>query len=226
MMKISLIRDRLSRKCMIKRQFTLLEVVLAVMIFAVIGTLTSVVLFGVQQSYERITAGGRQLEARMRLDRIADVVLANAVPFVWPDGNGKDRSIFYGQPDRVILGYRHRVNGGEESGLRFIELFCRSGQLVARYRQQPILYWESEPGREEATEEVLLEAVKEVRFEYADRRREKIDWRGRWDENDAPRFPAAISMKIIESDGTELQYLRRTAGSSRYSTYGKQDETL
>lgn len=204
----------------VRHHFTLLEIIVAFAILSLIAALTGSVLFSVQQSWTKIKENTALLESYIKLDRIANSVFRNAVPFHWPDENNKNRQIFKGRTDFVRLAYLHRINGEAESGIRFIELTLRDKQLVARYRQYPI----TEEHPEELKEEILVSGVKQLSFQYALRDKESILWESEFDEVAAENIPMAISMKIEFEDGETVDYLRRTAGNSFVSTYGKYDE--
>ena len=166
-----------------KRNFTLLETVIAVALFGVIASIITSILFTVQQSWIRVKKHTSELESRMKMDQIADLVFRNSIPFYWKDLN-----------------------------------------LVASYRSQPILYWEEETMPGSLKEEVIVTGVESLYFSYADRINERIEWKNSWDKENK-NIPLAINLKIKFEDGSIIQYLRRTAGSSFYSVWGKRDES-
>ncbi len=205
--------------------FTLLEVVLAVSIFAMISAMVGGVLFSVERSYRSIRAQNEMLELKMRLESFADSTLRNAVPFCWTDTEHlTKRQIFLGEERRLIFAYLHPAFGGKETGLRFVELSLSSDcELVARYRSEPLLYWD-ESDFEFSESEVLASGVQNLHFCYADKESGEIVWTSEWDRELDDRIPLGIGMSVELNDGTVLKYLRRTAGSSFLSSYGKRDE--
>ncbi len=205
----------------VNRSFTLLEIVISFSILTLIAALTGSVLFSVQQSWARIQTSTVALETRMRLDRLADGAFRNAVPFHWPDENRRDRQVFRGRPDFLRLAYRHRINTTQESGIRFLELELRDHQLIARYRRTPVT--DEFPGV--MREEVLASGVKSMQFYYAQRDGDIVLWTDEFDEVAARTIPLAIRMKLEFTGGDRIDYLRRTAGNSWSSTYGKYQAT-
>ena len=147
-----------------KNSFTLLEIVLAVMIFGVIAGIISSILFTVQQSWIKIQKNTTTLESRIKTDLIADLVLRNAVPFSWKDHDGKEKSVFYGDKEELFLAYRHRINSPEEQGIRFVKLYLKDGALMVAYRAHPVLYWEMEEFPDSLSEEIILSGVRKVTF--------------------------------------------------------------
>ncbi len=203
-----------------ERRFTLLEVVLAMAILALIATLTGSVLFSVQQSWSRIQENTDLLNTRIKLDRIANSVFRNAIPFHWPDDENKNRQVFRGRGDFVRMAYLHRINHEAETGIRFLELSLREDKLLARYRQYPLL----PDSPEDIQEEVLADKIERLSFQYAIRSGNEVLWQDDFDEVAAENIPIAIRMTVDFADGNRVMYLRRTAGNSAVSNYGKNDE--
>lgn len=204
------------------RKFTLIEVLLAVAIFAVIATLLAGILYSVEKSYRSIHDSNKELELRLRLESIADNCFRNAVPFYWQDKtHNVKKQIFFGGNDHLIFAYLHPAFTAQETGLRFIELFLEDSALYIRYRNEPFLYWENSDFAQNSYIEKIADGVKEIRFRYADKEKDEIIWNDLWDKELDDRIPMAILMEIEFSDGLNLKYLRRTAGNSYYSSYGK-----
>lgn len=203
-----------------ERYFTLIEIIVAFAILSLIVTLTGTVLFSVQQSWSKIKENTALLEDIVKLDRIANNVFRNAVPFHWPDENNKNKQIFKGKGDSVRLAYLHRINSEHENGIRFIEIFLWENKLVAKYRDYPM----TEENPEHCLEEVLVSNVQKLAFLYAERSQDEIVWHSEFDEMAADNIPMAIRMTITFEDGETVDFLRRTAGNSFVSAYGKYDE--
>ena len=105
-----------------------------------------------------------------------------------------------------------------------MELSLEDKKLVARYRKTPILYWLGEPQDDETIrKEIIAEGIDEIRFEYAEREENDIIWYQDWDEENFTQIPLAVFLYVKFSDGTEEQWLRRTAGSGFNSSFGKRN---
>ena len=84
--------------------FTLLEVVLALAIFAVASLLTGATLFAMQCSWKKIKTQSARLKTYQSIDRVVDYAFRNAVPFKWQDSNLKNSLVFKGDPEEVDIG--------------------------------------------------------------------------------------------------------------------------
>ena len=158
-----------------------------------------------------------ELETLQRLDRIADTAFRNAIPFHWPDENNRNVQLFRGKPAFLRLAYLHRVNDPAEGGLRFLELSREESELVARYRRYPIIA--DHDG--ECRREVIASGVRRLAFSYAFRENGEIVWQPEFDAEAAETIPAAIRMDVEFENGQKVSFLRRTAGNSAVSSYGK-----
>ncbi len=205
------------------RRFTLVEVIIALGLLCLVAVLSAGILQSVQRLWGGIQANSADLEALQNIDRIADYTLKNMVPFHWPDAETKaDRQVFRGNPDSILFAHLHRSVSQDSGGIRFIELRLENKQLVARYRETPLLYWLGEPVDDSTTvKEVIAGGIESLSFEYADREGDEILWYADWDEDAKKQIPLAVLMKIRFEDGTEEQWLRRTAGSSWNTSYGR-----
>ena len=59
---------------------------------------------------------------------------------------------------------------------------------------------------------------------YAGAEQDTIIWLDEWPREDYDFIPMAVQMKVIWKDGTEEQWLRRTAASGGNSVYGAMQE--
>lgn len=205
------------------RRFTLVEVVLALGLLCLVAVLAAGILQSVQRLWAGVQENSTELEALQNIDRTADTCFKNMVPFHWPDEETKtDRQIFRGNHDSILFAHLHRSVGLDSGGIRFIELRLENKQLIARYRETPLLYWLGEPVDDSTTmKEIIAENIGSLSFEYADREGDEIIWYEDWDEDNKKQIPLAVLMKIRFENGDEEQWLRRTAGNSWNTSYGR-----
>ena len=98
-----------------------------------------------------------------------------------------------------------------------LELFQEESNLIARYRSYPILVDHDS----ECEQEIIAEDVHRLTFSYAFRENGKILWQPEFDAVVAETIPLAIRMDVEFANGERLSFLRRTAGNSANSSYGK-----
>jgi hypothetical protein len=179
--------------------------------------------FGQQttKSWERIRRDQRRVADLMVLDRALDTMLCATVPFLWPDPDapiaGKEKLVFEGRSDSLLLTTLHRVGSDDADGaIRFVHLEVVDGELVARYAPRPFWYWRD---------------VDHVSFQYADFAPDqeddwnrRLEWVSEWDTDDEhPReeIPLAIMITVVWQDGRAESWLRRTAGEGYRERFGK-----
>ena len=209
-----------------KTPFTLVEVVIALGIFAVVSLLIATTLFTMQRSWSRIKKQTKSLKAYQTIDRVVDYAFRNAVPFKWQDKNLKNSLIFKGDSNEVTLAYLHRVTNIKKGGIRFIKLVLENDNLVAYYRHTPVLYWLNEDLTSTCQKEVIAHEVENLLFLYADRDENGITWSTDWNEAIEKNIPLGIQMTIKFKDGRKVSWLRRTAGNSFETEYGKRETVV
>ena len=204
------------------RSYTLVELVLALGILSILAVMAVGILTSVQRLWNDIGEHTGELEKLQNIDRIADYAFKNMVPFHWPNAENKDQEIFRGDPNSILFAYLHRSMNADSGGIRFLELRLEDKKLIACYRKTPMLYWLGEPQDDDTVrKEILAENIEDLRFEYAEREGDDIIWYQDWDEENFTQIPLAVFLYVKFSDGTEEQWLRRTAGSGFNTPFGK-----
>jgi hypothetical protein len=202
-----------------KSNFTLLEMVLAIAIFAMMMLTIGTGMFSIQQTWSKMSKKNKMINMYQILDRVFDTTFRNCIPFTWADDNFQQRSVFAGNNDECVLAYSHRITSTSGGGIRFLKLSLKNGNLIAAYSQFSILYWnENKIGIQE---EVLATGIKTISFLYASREDNEIVWLDDWDEENNQNIPLAIQVTVGWNDGTSEQWLRRTAGAGKFESYGK-----
>ncbi|HBM15327.1 MAG TPA: hypothetical protein DD381_03135 [Lentisphaeria bacterium] len=201
------------------KNFTLLEMILSMFIFSIIMIILGTAMATAQQSLRKVSAKNVSLMSLQGLERVFTFSIRNAVPFQWPDQSKTNRSIFIGEPNKTSFAYLHRVVDANDGGIRFIQFYLQQDNLIAAYREIPILPWDN--GTLNAAEtEILATKVRSLNILYADRVNNQIVWSNRWNTNNNMNIPLAIQIKVEWQDGSSEQWLRRTAGSGQYESLG------
>ena len=67
-----------------KRIFTLVELIAAMAVLALIGSAAAAALAGFQRSHDKVATLSARLERNRKLDKVAEL-MCNMVPFFWRD---------------------------------------------------------------------------------------------------------------------------------------------
>ncbi|MBN2451040.1 MAG: prepilin-type N-terminal cleavage/methylation domain-containing protein [Lentisphaeria bacterium] len=205
--------------------FTLVEVLVALVIFTLVALVMVSFSREMVRSWEQLRAEHARFHRLLALDRAVDSILSNLVPFDWRDEDGQTVPFFIGDPDYIRLAYLHPVAHADDGALRFLELFAEDGRLVAFYTQRP--YLDPDVSIDTARTAVLAEDVDRVSFLYADWEADdagewgdRLEWVDTWDVERA-EAPLAVLMTVHWRDGRVESWLRRTAGSGFRERWGK-----
>ena len=198
-----------------KRRFTLLELSIAAGILAVVMTVAGMAIQGAQQTWRKVTEQDDRLKQYQAIDRIAETVFRNAIPFNWKDRNNKEILCFEGKSDSVMLPYLHRIGDRELGAIRFLRLYVEDGDLYAEYRHTPVIPLESD-NDDNFELEVLAENISSIKLCYADYDHERLVWYDTWDNDRLKNLPVALQLEVEFADGAKQVWLRRTAGNGFY----------
>ena len=189
--------------------FTLLEVVLAITIFAVLGAIL----------YGAFSVGHRAMEKTQAVF----------------DGNQKFRSTVDLLGSYIRSAYPFRISPqdpavfftGEESRAEFVSAFslAQGGRGMAKIRiyaesgphdSQVIKLEEQVPVRVNQEQEkeaavisnslVLREGIRGVRLAYLDPQDEAESWHERWDQDEHKGLPRAVRLSYRNENGNEVQW--------------------
>lgn len=204
--------------------FTLVELIAAMAILAMIGTASATALAGFMRSSEKVTALSQKLERNRKLDKVA-ALMGNTIAFFWPDETEDDveNLVFNGAEDELFFTAMQLPDAGGRGSFIFVRLYVNDdNQLVCDYKNTPFLPWlELDEQQTNLKSEVLAENVAALTFSYADYDDDdEIEWLENWDQDDSEyknRLPAAVGFTIEFENGERLSYLRRTAGLSAFS---------
>ena len=178
-----------------KNGFTLIEMMIALLIFGMItaaGVTLLTLTVRTQDSAERVLD---EVSTLRRTGALLNADLAQAAPRVRRDGDGQPQPAFTGGNggDALLMALVRR--GWEDdnafrSSLQRVEYRLRDGRLE-RWRYDVV----DGAGRPVAMP--LLEGVRRVQLRYRDR---DGTWRDRWDPTDAARLPTAVEI-VTDSEG-------------------------
>ena len=206
-----------------RRNFTLIEMVSAtaimLMVAGIIAVCGSIFYNGYMQSQKLANAMARH----SAIDRFTERYFRNAVPFRWPNTTETDspeQLTFKGERDELYLCALNRAYPDSAGAFMFVRLYLDGNELKCDYSPYPLLPW-SDDGEVEYATEVLSDGVSELAFRYVTIEDDEIELLEYWDEDTYPdAIPLAIQLELTFTNGGTQRWLKRTAGSSFFSTLG------
>jgi type II secretion system protein J len=198
-----------------RRAFSLLEILIASSLLALIGALLAQSLSSSIDAKEAIEAtSGRYHVVRSAISRVVDEISMAYLSNHRPGGTNELRAItgFKGERDRVdftAFGYVPRVEDEKRSDQRQLSYFLdtdpRTRTKSLMRREQANLDDQFDEGGREQT---LLSDVRELEFEYWDQSKE--DWSEKWDSSgtEMDRLPLRVRIKVVAvmDDGQEQTF--------------------
>jgi general secretion pathway protein J len=197
------------------RGFTLVELVIAMTLMALIGVgLSGVLVIGARSasSAERKTEQARRY--RIATELIVRQLRSTTALRLPEDeneeqGEGEDVAYFVGESDRLSF-ITDAPQAPENSGLAVVDLWVEDGQLMLSESPYFLLASEGKIGAEfeqltfAAT---LLYDVESISFEYQQSDLERETWVDSWDASDEDALPVAVRIEVKPSvDGGPYWY--------------------
>lgn len=197
------------------RGFTLVELVIAMTLMALIGVgLSGVLVIGARSasSAERKTEQARRY--RIATELIVRQLRSTTALRLPEDeneeqGEGEDVAYFVGEADRLSF-ITAAPQTPENSGLAVVDLWVEDGQLMLSESPYFLLASEGKIGAEfekltfAAT---LLYDVESISFEYQQSDLERETWTDSWDASDEDALPVAVRIEVKPSiDGGPYWY--------------------
>ena len=188
--------------------FTLLEVVLALTIFALMGA-TLYGAFSVGHSaVEKTEANSTRNQKQRATIELLGSYLRSAFPY---KESAQDPAVFFsGESDSVtfVSAYSQAMGG---RGMAKIYL----GKEEYGERGTALKVEETTPVRVSAdilaagaTQGLLIQAdMRELRFTYLDPQAEDEKWEDRWDGRERRMLPRAVGMHFLNADGEEVRWV-------------------
>lgn len=213
------------------RLFTLLELVVSTAMMAMMIGMVSMVIFGMVKEWGEVERNAQMLREFQAIDRLVETAFRNAIPFHWNYEKQSETEdppmLFTGEPNEIYFTYRHPAAGEPPTALRFIRIYRDGDQLIAAYRNTPILPNDVKNETQNVIKEVLANNIFSVDFLYATRdpANGSVSWLSYWNNDELKDIPLAIQIQITwhgvddTSDRVTEAWLRRTAGNGFAEAY-------
>jgi len=206
------------------RWFTLVELIAAMTILAMIGTAAAAALAGFQRSHDKVARLSARLERNRKLDKVAEL-MGNTIAFFWPDEteDNVENLVFSGSEDELFFTAMRLPDQEGRGAFVFVRLYVNDDDALAcDFKTTPLLPWlEMDEQQVGLKSVVLAENVASLTLNYGDYDDDgEIEWLEVWDQEDSDyknRLPAAVGFTVEFENGERVSYLRRTAGLSAFS---------
>jgi type II secretion system protein J len=194
-----------------QKGFTLVEVILAMTIFALMGT----VLYGAfSLSHSAVERSQRSFEKSQRL-RSVDETLGSYIRSAYPYRSSPQNSaiVFSGQEAELTFVSSFSLAMGGR-GMAIVRLFWegdddRAGAL--RLEEEAPVRIAGEDGNEAQqgirNSMVVLEGVKELRMTYLDPENDQEKWEESWDAQERNRLPRAVRLRYRTEEGRDAEWV-------------------
>ena len=201
--------------------FTLIEVMLAVVIFLMVISIAVMALSSTERTLRKVNRVNDRLATRQAIDRLVNSAFKNAINFTWRDDDFKSQLVFSGKSRELLITYLHRIDPTRRSGIRFLKLLQEDDKLIALYSSAPLLPWQNVP--EQINREVIASGIKSLSFLYAniDPHSQQVNLLESWDITTTPYIPLGIQLEIEWHNGEHDVWFRRTAGAGYRQQLGR-----
>jgi general secretion pathway protein J len=190
--------------------FTLIEVVLALSIFALMGA----ILYGAfSLSHSAVEKAQANFERNQKLRSFTDLLgsyIRSAYPY---RQSAQQTAIFFdGQEDQLtfVSSLSLAMGGRGMSKVRIAWVEAEQGEGPIQLEEQvPVRFNAIEAYEADAlrSDVVVQERVKELRFDYLDPKSEDEKWEERWDGGEKLALPRAVRLTYRNLEGKEVRWV-------------------
>lgn len=185
--------------------FTLLEVVLAITIFALMGA----VLYGAfALAHTAVEKSQKSFSGSQNNRSISDLLSTYIHSGYGYRESLTEQTIYFdGERERLsfVSAYSHALGG---RGMALIEIAMEdgvNGRARIRLSETAPVRIGGESGQRNSV--VILDGVRDFQLSYLDVDEDKENWEERWDGKEQRRLPRALRLSFIDADGREVRWV-------------------
>jgi general secretion pathway protein J len=188
--------------------FTLIEVVLALTIFALLGT----ILYGAfalgHRAFDKADARALRSQKQRSVADLLGSYLRSAYPY---RNSPQDQAIFFeGTGDRLafVSAYSHGM-GGRGMAKIFIGANAGGGSASALRLEEvtPVRFNAEEGPTGESHRLIVEDQIEGMRLAYLDPESDIETWEERWDGNERRMLPRAVRLTYRDAHGQEVRWI-------------------
>jgi prepilin-type N-terminal cleavage/methylation domain-containing protein len=188
--------------------FTLIEVVLALTIFALLGT----ILYGAFALSHSALAKSQNGAARSQAQRSTADLLGSYIRSAYPYKNSPQEQTIYfeGESDSLtfVSAYSHGMGG---RGMAKILITAgedeNEGGPLSVEEATPLRVGGDESAPGESLRVVLQERISKFRLAYLDPQADEESWQERWDGQERRILPRAVRFTFLDERGHEVRWI-------------------
>jgi prepilin-type N-terminal cleavage/methylation domain-containing protein len=187
--------------------FTLIEVVLALSIFALMGA----ILYGAFSLSHTAVAKSDANSTRNQKQRVIADLLGSYIRSTFPYRDSpQDQSVFFdGEIDRLtfISAYSQAMGGRGMARISIVVDEDTNGRAALKLEESAPVRLNSDAGSTGQSHSVVMqENVREFRLAYLDPQAEDENWEERWDGRDKRTLPRAVRLSYLNDSGKEVRW--------------------
>lgn len=188
--------------------FTLIEVVLAMSIFALLGT----ILYGAFALSHGALAKSQNAAERSQALRSTADLLGSYIRSAYPYRRSpQERAVFFqGESDSLTLisAYSHAMGGRGMAKIHLAVEGYESDQVALHLEEStPVRVGIEDDGGALVQRITLRERIREFRLEYLDGQAEDELWQERWDGAERSALPRAVRLTFIDEGGDPVRWV-------------------
>jgi general secretion pathway protein J len=199
--------DRLPRRSAAVSGFTLIEVVLALTIFALLGT----IVYGAFALGHSAVAKSQASALRSQKQRSVADLLGSYIRSAYPyRSSPQEQSVFFeGSADSLVFvsAYSHGLGGRGMAKIHIAISAAGDAENALRLEEVTPVRLDTGEGAEGVVQRAILEdSVEGMRIAYLDPESEAETWEERWDGKERLKLPRAVRLTYRDADGKEVRW--------------------
>ena len=188
--------------------FTLIEVVLALTIFALMGG----ILYGAfslgHSAVEKSEANSTRNQKQRVMTELLGNYIRSSVPY---RESAQDQTIFFsGESDSVtfVSAYSQALGGRGMAKIHIAKEEDSNGRASLKLEESAPVRINAETGQAGPSHSVVLQAdMREVRLAYLDPQGDDENWQERWDGRERRALPRALRISYLNGNGEEVRWI-------------------
>jgi len=188
--------------------FTLIEVVLAITIFAIMGG----VLYGAfSLGHTAVEKSEKNFDRNQKTRSMGDL-LATYIRSGYPYRESIQEQTIYFEGERenltFVSAYSHAMGGRGMAKISIDKSDGANGGALVRLAESAPVRLGGEGGEGGQRHSLaILEGVRDFQLAYLDAEGDKENWEERWDGKERRRLPRAVRMTFIDAEGREVRWV-------------------